>query len=152
MKTVLGVDIGMSGALAFYDGEEMLIWDMPIFVVKGCNTVDSHKLNKIIKDQSPTEVYIEQTIVPFNNSRKALMSLSLCKGIFVGILSSLEIPYTFISPRVWKTAMKCPAEKQAARMRATQLLPQHADNWPLKKHDGRAEAALIAVYGFNKCK
>jgi hypothetical protein len=31
--------------------------------------------------------------------------------------------------------------------RANQLLPFCTDMWPLKKHDGRAEAALIAVYG-----
>jgi hypothetical protein len=34
-----------------------------------------------------------------------------------------------------------------ARARATQLLPAAAHRWPLVKHDGRAEAALIAYYG-----
>jgi hypothetical protein len=27
------------------------------------------------------------------------------------------------------------------------LLPQAAHQWPLRKHDGRAEAALLALYG-----
>jgi hypothetical protein len=43
-----------------------------------------------------------------------------------------------------------PAEKDGARARASQLLPQHAGHWPLKKHDGRAEAALIALYGWRQ--
>jgi hypothetical protein len=40
-----------------------------------------------------------------------------------------------------------PKAKDAARARASQLLPQAAHQWPLKKHDGRAESALIALYG-----
>jgi hypothetical protein len=40
-----------------------------------------------------------------------------------------------------------PAAKDGARARASQLLPGAADQWPLVKHDGRAEAALIALWG-----
>ena len=31
------------------------------------------------------------------------------------------------------------------------MFPYAANNWPLKKHDGRAEAALIAWYGARYC-
>jgi hypothetical protein len=37
--------------------------------------------------------------------------------------------------------------KDGCRARASQLLPEAADQWPLRRHDGRAEAALIALYG-----
>jgi crossover junction endodeoxyribonuclease RuvC len=40
-----------------------------------------------------------------------------------------------------------PAGKDAARARACELLPRLADRWPLVKHHGRAEAALLALYG-----
>jgi hypothetical protein len=39
-----------------------------------------------------------------------------------------------------------PAGKDGARARASQLIPSAAHHWPLKKHDGRAEAALLAFY------
>jgi crossover junction endodeoxyribonuclease RuvC len=55
-----------------------------------------------------------------------------------------------VRPNIWKKAIGCPKDKDMARMLASRLLPQHSDNWPLKKHDGRAEAALIALYGLNK--
>jgi hypothetical protein len=35
--------------------------------------------------------------------------------------------------------MQYPKDKDAARMRATQLLPAFRDNWLLKKHDGAAD-------------
>jgi hypothetical protein len=33
---------------------------------------------------------------------------------------------------------------------ASQIFPDCADQWALVKHDGRAEAALIAYYGHTK--
>jgi crossover junction endodeoxyribonuclease RuvC len=50
----------------------------------------------------------------------------------------------------WKKSLGVPADKYAARMRASQLLPEFAHNWPLKKHDGRAEASLISLYGIKQ--
>jgi hypothetical protein len=40
-----------------------------------------------------------------------------------------------------------PKAKDGARARASQLLPAGVQLWPLVKHDGRAEAALLALYG-----
>lgn len=150
MKTILGVDIGMSGALAFYDGTELLIWDMPVFEFKGGREVDIHRVCQIIKDQKPDCAYVEDIIMPFNSGRKPMMSLSECTGYFKGVLASLEIPFNMVKPNTWKKSIGCPKDKNEARLFASRLLPLHKDNWHLKKHDGRAEAALIALYGFNK--
>lgn len=46
------------------------------------------------------------------------------------------------SPRQVKQALKADS-----RRRASELLPSHAHLWPLVKHDGRAEAALLCLYG-----
>jgi hypothetical protein len=37
--------------------------------------------------------------------------------------------------------------KDGCRARASQLLPAAAHQRPLRRHDGRAEAALIALFG-----
>ena len=47
----------------------------------------------------------------------------------------------------WKRALGVQKSKDAARARASQLLPAAAAQWGLRKHDGRAEAALLALYG-----
>lgn len=150
MKTILGVDIGYSGALAFYDGQELIIYDMPIYKAEKGHELDVARIADIIRTQAPSAAYIEKALLMPVNGKKAYQKLGDAEGTFKGILAALQIPYTLVRPQVWKKAMSCPANKDEARMRASQLLPSHAHNWDLKKHDGRAESALIALYGFNK--
>jgi crossover junction endodeoxyribonuclease RuvC len=68
-------------------------------------------------------------------------------GIIETALAAAQIPFRTVRPQVWKKAMGVLADKDQARQMATQLIPSGAEFWPLKKHDGRAEAALIAQYG-----
>jgi len=67
-------------------------------------------------------------------------------GILEGLIIAQFWPLESVMRHHWKREMRCPKDKDGARARASQLLPKHAHNWPLKKHDGRAEAALIALY------
>ena len=150
MKNVLGIDIGMSGALSFYNGEELMVYDMPIFKVKNGNEVDPHKLSEIIKFNKPTEAWIEKALLMPMNGKIAYQKMGKAEGIFQGIFAALDIPYTIIAPAVWKKEMGCDSDKDNSRMRASQLLPQCAHNWELKSHDGRAESSLIALYGYRK--
>jgi crossover junction endodeoxyribonuclease RuvC len=149
---ILGIDIGMKGALSFYNKEELMIYDMPIFKVKKGNDLDIHKVASIIKQDMPTHAFIEKAMFIPGNGKISYGKLQKAEGAFLGIFSALDIPYTIVAPSVWKKAMACPKEKDAARMRANQLLPQFAHNWDLKKHDGRAEASLIALYGTQQIK
>lgn len=32
-KQIIGVDIGMNGAIALYDGKELLTWRMPVYEI-----------------------------------------------------------------------------------------------------------------------
>lgn len=146
----MGVDIGINGGLSFYDGQELMVYDMPIFKVKGGNEYDPHQMARIIKDNNPTHAYIEKAMLMPSNGKKSYQSLGICQGLLYGILCTLEVPYDIISPSVWKKEMQCPKNKDAARMRASQLLPQFSHNWQLKRQDGLAEASLIALYGYNQ--
>ena len=69
-------------------------------------------------------------------------------GAIHGILAGLGIPYRTVVPVVWKRYFGLLGQgKDASRAEASRRLPQHAHHWPLKKHDGRAEATLLALYG-----
>ena len=46
----------------------------------------------------------------------------------------------------WQKAHKVPKGKDGSRLRASELMPRYAELWRLKKHDGRSDAALIALY------
>lgn len=149
MKTILGVDNGLLGALSFYNKDELIIYDMPVFEISGRKKLDVQKILNLLNYDRPDHCFIEQLTPMPKISGLTAFSMGHSEGVFIGLLSALEIPVTLIRPKDWKGKMQCPADKDGARMRASQLLPQFAHNWPLKKHDGRAESALIALYGYN---
>lgn len=72
-------------------------------------------------------------------------------GIWRGILAAYRIPRTFVTPQAWKKVImegiSSKDDKNAARMRASQLFPRCAHLFERTCDDGRAEAALIAKYG-----
>ena len=70
------------------------------------------------------------------------------KGMWEGILAAYNIPVELVSPQRWKKEMMDGQgkEKSAARFKAMALVPQLADQLKLVKHDGRAEALLMAIY------
>lgn len=147
IKTILGIDVGMNGALAFYDGTELIIYDMPTFERNKTNRVNALEVSRIIELQKPDHAFIEQ-VNAFGMGATSAYNFGWSCGIIEGVIASLKVPFTYVTPQKWKKVMDCPKDKNSARMRASQLLPEHAHNWDLKKHDGRAEAALIALYGY----
>ena len=150
MKTILGVDNGLFGALSFYNEEELMISDMPTFKIGKRNQLDIQAIKSLIEGDRPDHCYIEKlTPMPKIGGLQAF-SMGNSEGVMIGLLTALNIPFTTVRPAQWKKAMQCPKDKDAARMRASQLLPEFSHNWPLRKHDGRAERALIALYGYNQ--
>lgn len=155
MKTVCGIDPGASGAIAIYDGGELLIYDMPVYYkMKGKTSrkmVDFEHLNRILRIYKKIDhVFIENVSAQFGNGASAAFSFGWSCACVENAVISAFLPYTYVTPQTWKKAMQCPADKDESRRRAGQLLPQFKHNWDRKKDDGRAEAALIALYGYNK--
>ena len=56
----------------------------------------------------------------------------------------------YVPPRVWKKALNLSSDKHASMDLATRVYGSKARNrwWPLRKHEGVAEAALIAHYWY----
>ena len=151
MKCILGIDVGMTGALAFYDGAELIIYDMPVHERNKTKRMDCHKLVEIIKHNKPDAAIVEQ-VNAFKMGATGAFNFGWGAGAIEATLAALGVPFSYATPQSWKKAMQCPTDKDGARMRASQLLPKFAHNWDLKKHDGRAESSLIALYGFNQWK
>jgi len=69
-------------------------------------------------------------------------------GAIQGVVTALGFPIRTVHPQVWKRYFRLLGQpKDASRAEASRRFPAYADQWPLKKHDGRAEAALLALYG-----
>lgn len=149
MPKIIGIDVGINGAIAYLDTDEgeLVIYDMPVDKRNKTSRINVFALHRIIQDLKPVDhVWIEQ-VNAFGMGATSSYNFGWGCGVVEAVIACEQIPFSYVTPQKWKKALQCPKEKDAARMRATQLLPQYAHNWDLKKHDGRAEAALIAYYG-----
>lgn len=155
ISAILGIDPGLTGAIALYmPGQDRLfVGDVPLFELKRNGKlrreVDVHNLANMLADcaQHKPVVWIEHVSAMPGEGAVGAFTFGKTVGLLTGICVGLQLVIERVTPSVWKRAMGVPADKDAARARASQLLPQHSSCWPLKKHDGRAESALIALYG-----
>ena len=81
-----------------------------------------------------------------NNGHVQAFKTGMGYGQLRMVLTANFIPYRVVTPQAWKRWHGLKGDKDASRLLASQLMPKAAHQWPLKKHDGRAEAALIALY------
>lgn len=147
---VIGVDPGIAGALAILDLSDFVVIDMPILQIKrGSKTksiVDTRAMGSSIRGTG-AHVFIEIAGSRPRQSTSSTSTVWMNYGRILGCLEAMGFPITEVSSKKWKNTMRVPADKDGARFRASQLLPQYAHNWDRKKDHGRAEAALIALYG-----
>lgn len=151
---VIGIDPGMTGALCYYSTHSKITYEMPVFeVVKNGGKrkkINTMGLLEILRFCKPDHVFIEQVSAQPGNGAAAAFTYGFGAGVLEACVAACGIPFTYVLPQVWKKEMGCPKEKDGARLRASQLMPELANKWQLKKQDGVAEAALIALYGYRK--
>lgn len=151
----LGIDPGLYGALALYDlqANTVEVFDVPTHNVgtarKKKITVDEYTLARAIDDVANriSGVWLEHVWTRPGEGAVGAFSFGKVYGLIRGICAANFLPIHDVTPQTWKGALKVMGDKDHARARASALLPRSAHLWPLKKHDGRAEAALIALYG-----
>lgn len=154
MSSILGIDPGNKGALAFLHPEEgfLRIEDMPtfeFFTNKNRVKTDAVSIVDLISDMDVGHVYIEDVASSPQMGVTSAFSFGEGKGIIIGICAGLGKPITMVKPTQWKKAMRVPADKAATTHRASQLFPLVAHRFRGPRGaalDGRAEAALIALY------
>lgn len=148
---IVGIDPGLSGALAFYDSLGLITEDMPTLEFarggKSKRDLDLQALAHLIRVHGPVHAYVEQVGAMPGQGVSSMFAFGKTYGGILGVLAALKVPVTLVPPQRWKKVLGVPAGKDGARARASQLIPAHAAQWPLKKHDGRAEAAMLALYG-----
>jgi crossover junction endodeoxyribonuclease RuvC len=151
--TILGIDPGASGGIAFFSMQRGLlsIFDMPTVEVKrgGKNKreVSAAMLNAIIGARDIDAAFVEKVGAMPGQGVSSMFQFGRSVGMIEGVLSALEIPTNYVTPQSWQKAVGARGGKDASRARAAELFPAYAANFTRKKDDGRADAALIAWYG-----
>jgi hypothetical protein len=151
---ILGIDPGMKGGLGFYFPAigRVAMEDIPLAgkevhapaLVTRINQFPPRnvRLGKCSRDEGPRGVF--QGNVRLG---KCSFNFGMSFGQIRGVICAMQIPLYLVSPQKWKKFYQLDSDKEKSRAKAIQLFPLNADRLTLKKHEGRAEAALLAKFG-----
>lgn len=145
---ILAIDPGVSGALAFYDSNtsgRVAVFDMPILD----GNVNPHALLHHVQTFKPDGAIIEQAAPHPKEGVKSVWRFAAAFTVACTVVRLQHITLRLVTPSQWKKTMGLPGGregKEASRLRAIDSFPLCAQHFNLKKHHGRAEAALLALY------
>lgn len=160
LRVTIGVDPGMTGALAtLIDGDAGPILDMPTRRVDGKNEVCARTLSAWLRDLraahpgANVEACLELvSAAPMGGRRQGTASMFAFGegyGQIKAVLEVLGIPYTRVTPAVWKRHFRIPGKGKDAdvgRTMAIARFPEAADRLRRKKDSGRADALWLALW------
>lgn len=158
MKYILGIDPGLGGAIAYFKFEKDM-WrlvgmrDMPVMenpYGKG-RVVDCYALCDLMSPFRGHEclAIIERVQSMPNDGAAGAFKFGQTAMAPEALCAAYQIPIFKVSPGVWKRAAKLiKRPKGASIAKAKTLWPDMAGHFRLKKHEGRAEAALIGHHGY----
>lgn len=148
----IGIDPGLSGAIAFMDADNVpVVWDLPVIRDKSLAWIDGGALQTLIINERAgrhTVAMIERVSAMPKQGVTSSFHFGVGFGSILGVLQALAIPIHFVTPRTWKQSYGLDSDKKAALHKARLLYPEV--DLHLEKHDGRAEALLIARYAMGR--
>ena len=149
VPTTLGIDPGLTGALCLLNGAAIDVFDVPTLQIGKKSHVDVYALARLIDQLSTSNptVFLEQVGTRPGEGAVGAFSFGHTCGLLRGICAAHFLKIEMVTPATWKRAMKVTGDKDECRAKAAAMWPRHSGLFARKKDDGRAEAALLAVYG-----
>lgn len=152
---VIGIDPGITGAIAVIgDGDFVAAFDMPRSRrrAKG-EQVNAYELasvlRQIIQGEAYTMVAIEEVAARPGQGVSSMFRFGESAGVVRGVVAALGIPAFWVTPQAWKKDCGLlGSDKQLSVSRAVELFPHSADSISRKRDVGRADALLIARWGY----
>lgn len=160
--TYIGIDNGISGALAFYKPAKQMLVTMPMPIIKAKSgkgfksEYDIPQILSIIRNFSFIRMAILEKAQSFpGQGVSSMFTIGKNFGIMLGILTALQLPHQIIHPRRWQKRMfeDIPHKdtKAASILVASRLFPSHDFRATEKSkvlHHGCSDAALMAYYSY----
>lgn len=171
-EVYIGIDPGKAGAIAFVPTNkkiEPLMFDMPLLTStvnttkkgknkKGTRTAFAHAeivewFRPALENNDRVVVVLERGQPMPADTAKTAFGIGLGYGMWHLFFTVCCFRYQDVMPAVWKKQMGLSKQsKDVSRQLASQKLPKAAKFFTAKSDDGRAEAALLAVYQMQKDK
>jgi crossover junction endodeoxyribonuclease RuvC len=151
MSGILGIDTGLSGALALHGDGRWTLRDMPIAGDAKHHEINGPELCGWLREHKPDHAFIEYASARPGQGVSSTFKFGVAYGATKMALAACGVPYTIITPAKWKPAVgiQTGADKEASRLRALQLFPNQAANLVRKKDHARADAMLLAYFGMS---
>jgi len=151
---IIGVDPGLSGAIAFiWAAGTPSVHDLP---VTG-KLLDFNELRGIVCEEiagrvsTDVEAYVESPVVRISGGQvgsKSAFTMGDTAGVIRSVFASLEIQMHYVTAGKWKKRYALNGkDKEMSRALAVRLFPECREMLRRKKDHGLAEALLIARYG-----
>lgn len=150
---IVGIDPGLSGAVAFlHNGDLLSVDDLPLVEVQHGKSSRKELSSALLHDMLVhTEIRIGKAIVEdvnaFGMGRTSAYRFGKNVGQIEAVLACCGIRTEMVTPQRWKKAMGLGADKALSRAMAIKKWPMQSHLFARVKDDGRAEAALLAEYG-----
>ena len=153
---VVGIDPGLSGAIAILENNKVLnIFDMPVMAEgkKNKRQLNSAQLVNIIKDSTKPDaekaVVVEQVNAMPGQGVTSMFNFGQTFGAIKGVCAALELPIFFVRPSKWKKHFELiNSSKDASRTKVIEMYPSLANQLTKKKDVNKSDAILIARFHF----
>jgi len=150
MRNIIGIDPGFTGAIALlHSHNDLLIQDLPIKQYRGRKEIDGVAFSEYLSAfDSYTIAFavMEDVSAMPKQGVTSMFRFGFATGVLLGVLNAHRISVLRVKPSVWKPALGLSRDKNKSIALAKKLFCSQKELFKLKKHDGRAEAALLAYY------
>jgi crossover junction endodeoxyribonuclease RuvC len=149
MSGILGIDPGLTGALALYHDDQWMLLDMPVAGDAKRRELNGPALCAWLREHQPDHAFVEYAAARPGQGVSSIFKFGVTYGAAKMALAACGVPYTIVTPVKWKSAVgiQTGADKEASRLRALQLFPDLAAYLSRKKYHARADAMLLAYFG-----
>lgn len=149
MSLTIGIDPGLSGAIAVLGstGELERVDDLPVIRDHSLAWISGGVLQSFLIDSQrgrPARAIVERVSAMPKQGVASAFQFGVGFGSVLSVLQARHIAIEFVTPAVWKRELGLSKDKRASLDRARLLFP--TAELDLAKHDGRAEALLLAYW------
>jgi len=150
MSGFCGIDPGLCGAIAFLqpDSTFQQVLDLPIIRDGRLAWVDGGVLQSLLIDSQPDVVIVERVSAMPRQGVASSFNFGVGLGSILGLIQARELRLELVTARVWKRDLKLSSDKHASLDKARLLYP--GAELLRKKDEGRAEALLLAYWGWRR--
>jgi crossover junction endodeoxyribonuclease RuvC len=146
--TVIGIDPGLKGGIVFMvDGRIAKAKKMPVVKGDGGSSIDFGEVAAMFRYEKPDIVAIEKVHSMPGQGVASVFTFGMGFGGLIGVCAGLGVSYKFVRPIEWQKKAFAGMDKKLGKGRSILYVKQRFPECePIHKHDGLADAAIIAEY------